>query len=321
MTGARPPISQRQNDHDMVELLRAAFTSHTRGQRLEAARVATSLVLAATGIVAVFVDQAATAVAIAGAVWAVLYSAGIFPWERAEARRGAVIQEMFDTELYGLAWNQTAAGAKFPPHEISKLARGFSPSRGRGGRLRDWYVDTGGVAQPYDIFICQEQNLGWDARLRRRWAAALLALVIAWALLGLLTGYIARLTVPETLLRWYLPAAVALLLGIDGYKTHRAVAAERERIIPVLQAEIDAAQQPPLPQEEVQRLLKTAREIQDVIFATRQEAARVPQWFYARFRDNDERDFQANADKLRGRLPETPPSQASERENAVPESS
>ena len=192
MTAPRPSISQRQNDPDMLDLLRAAFASHTRGQRLETARVMVSLVLAAMGFVAAFVDAAATPVAIAGAAWAIIYTAGIFPWERAEARRGAVIQEMFDTELFGLPWNQTAAGPKFPPHEISKLARKFTPGRGRGDRLRNWYVDTNGVPQPYDIFICQEQNLGWDARLRRRWAATLLTLVIAWTLLGLLIGYLAR---------------------------------------------------------------------------------------------------------------------------------
>ena len=76
---------------------------------------------------AVFVDQAATPVAIAGAAWAVIYSAGIFPWAKAEARRGALVQEMFDTELFGLPWKQTAARPPFPPHEISKLARRFTP--------------------------------------------------------------------------------------------------------------------------------------------------------------------------------------------------
>jgi SMODS-associating 4TM effector domain len=302
MTASRPPVSQRQNDPDMLQLLRAAFGSHTRGQRLETARVAVSIVLAAAGLLAAFVDQAATPVAIVGGAWAAVYLAGIFPWARAEARRAAVVQEMFDTELFGLPWKLTAAGPPLPPYEISKLAGKFTPSRGRGSRLRDWYVDTSGVPPPYDIFICQEQNLGWDARLRSRWATTLLVLVIAWTLLGVLIGYVAGLTVGGTLLRWYLPAATAILLGIEGYKSHRDIAAERERIIPTLQAEIDNAQRPPLPPEEQQRLYRIAREIQDVILATRQEAVRVPQWFYARFRDDDERDFQSNADQLRERL-------------------
>jgi hypothetical protein len=60
----------------------------------------------------------------------------------------------------------------------------------------------------------------------------LLSAVIVWALLGILVGYLADLTVAESVACWYLPAAAALLLGIDGYRIQREVAAERERIIP-----------------------------------------------------------------------------------------
>ncbi len=286
----------------MLDLLRAASASHVRGQRVEAVRLTVSLVLAAAGLVAAFVDVTATPIVVAGAAWAIAYVTGINPWARSEARRGAVVQEMFDVDLFGLPWNQTAAGERLPPHEINQLVRKFSPRSGRGDRLGDWYVDTSGVPQPYDVFICQEQNLGWDARLRRRWAGVLLGAVIAWTLLGVLIGYLAGLTVPGTIARWYLPAAAALLLGVDSYRTQRDIAAERERIIPLIQAEIDRAQPPPLPPAEHDRLRKTAREIQDVILTTRKQAVRVPDWFYARFRDADEQDFQTNANHLRGKL-------------------
>jgi hypothetical protein len=36
--------------------------------------------------------------------------------------------------------------------------------------LADWCDPTGSVHHPYDVLIAQEQNLGWDARLRRRYA-------------------------------------------------------------------------------------------------------------------------------------------------------
>ncbi len=286
----------------MLDLLRAASASHVRGQRVEAVRLTVSLLLAAAGLVAAFIDTTATPIAVAGAAWAITYVTGVNPWAKREARRGATVQEMFDVDLFGLPWNQTAAGDRLPPHEVNYLVRKFTPSRGRGDRLRDWYVDTDGVPQPYDVLICQEQNLGWDARLRRRWARVLLSAVIVWTLLGILVGYLADLTVAETVARWYLPAAAALLLGIDGYRIQREVAAERERIVPLIQEEIDRAQPPPLPAAEFRRLLKTAREIQDVILTTRKQVARVPEWFYAWFRDVDQRDFQSNADHLRGKL-------------------
>jgi hypothetical protein len=295
----RLPISERQNDPDMQDLLRASFSAHTRIQRIEAVRIAVSLVIAAAALLAAFVSATATPIAVIGAAWAIAYLTGVNPWAKAEARRAAVVQEMFDVELFGLPWNQAAAGSRLLPYEISQLVRGFTPSRGRGDRLRDWYVDTTDVPQPYDVFICQQQNLGWDARLRRRWAWVLLSAVLTWLVLGVVIGYTAGLTVLETAVRWYLPSTAAILLGVDSYRAHRDVASERERVMLIVQGAIDGALRLPLQSDERERLLATARTVQDVVLATRKQVVRVPEWFYARFRDADAKDFQANARYLR----------------------
>ena len=94
------------------------------------------------------------------------------------------------------------------------------------------------------MLICQLQNLGWDARLRRRWARVLLGAVTTWTLLGVLVGYVADLTIDQTVLRWYLPAAAALLLGLDGYRAQREIAAYRERLVPRVQADLENATHP-----------------------------------------------------------------------------
>lgn len=301
MTAPRPPISRRQNEPYMVDLVKASSAAHVRQQRLETARVTVSLALAAASVLAAFAAVTAPVITIAGAAWALAYTVLVSPLTKGQARRSAVIQEMFDTELFGLAWNGTLTGGRLRPDEISQLVREFNPRRGRGARLRDWYVDTTGVPQPYDIFICQQQNLAWDARLRRRWAWVLLAAVGIWVVLGLAVGYAASLTIPETLFRWYAPSLAALIYGIESCKTQREIATERERVMNLVQNEIDNAQPAPSPDEEV-RLMAKAREIQDVIFATRKQAARVPDWFYARFRQHDENDFRANAEHLRRKL-------------------
>jgi SMODS-associating 4TM effector domain len=102
-SAVRPPISQRQNDSDMLHLLRAASASHVHGQRVEAVRLIVSLVIAAAGLVAAFVDATATPIAVVGAAWAIAYVTGVNPWAKNEARRGAIVQEMFDVELFGLS--------------------------------------------------------------------------------------------------------------------------------------------------------------------------------------------------------------------------
>lgn len=301
MTPPHVPISARQNEQNMLDLIKASTAAHVRQQRLETVRVTVSLALAAASVVAAFASVTAPVITVIGGAWALAYTIFVSPLAKGQARRSAVIQEMFDTQLFGLPWNSTLTGSRLRPDEISQLVREFDPRRGRGDRLRDWYVDTSGVPQPYDIFICQQQNLAWDARLRRRWAWVLLAAVVVWVVLGLVVGYAASLTMPEILLRWFVPSLAALIYGIDSCKNQYDIAAERERVMSLVQAEIDGAQRAPSSDEQA-RLVVKAREIQDVIFATRKQVARVPDWFYARFRDRDENDFRANAQHLRNKI-------------------
>jgi hypothetical protein len=295
------PISARQNEQSMLDLLKASTAAHVRQQRLETVRVAVSLTLAGASLVAAFASVTAAVITVIGAAWALAYTILVSPLAKGQARRSAVIQEMFDTDLFSLPWNSTLTGGRLRPDEISQLVREFDPRRGRGGRLRDWYVDTSGVPQPYDVFICQQQNLAWDARLRRRWAWVLATAVVIWVVLGVVVSYAASLTMPEILLRWYVPSLAALIYGIESCKNQYDIATERERVMNLVQAEIDNAQRAPSSDEHT-RLAVKAREIQDVIFATRKQVARVPDWFYARFRDRDENDFRANAQHLRNKI-------------------
>ena len=58
-----------------------------------------------------------------------------------------------------------------PCPSLAQLARRLRPGCRKDQRiLAGWYDPTDGVHHPYDVLIAQEQNLAWDARLRRRYA-------------------------------------------------------------------------------------------------------------------------------------------------------
>lgn len=298
----RPPISQRQNDPDMIELRKAASATHVRALRLEASRVTISVVLALSALIAAFVQKAVPTIAISGAIWAVALAVGLNPVAKSLAKRAALLQEMFDTKLFGLPWNKTICGDPIPRYEHSKLASQFPSGRRYEERLSNWYVDTQGIRQPYDVIFCQLQNLAWDARLRRRWARLVLVLVIGWLVLGGVIGYVANLTIGETLIRWYVPSMGAIILGSENYRTQVEIASERERVLILVQAEIENAGSIKPGRREHVRLEKVMRQVQDVILTTRRYPARVPDWFYARFRSADEKDFRKTVDDLRRKL-------------------
>jgi hypothetical protein len=289
VAGSISTLQQRQNEPAMLALLRATSVLHTRTQRLEGLRLLASALVAGLGLAATLVPGTASAVTVIGGVWALAYAVGLGSWASRDLRRAATVQEMFDTRLYGLPWNEVAAAEPISTPEISRLARQY---RGSDDRLLDYY-DIPRLPRPFDILGCQQQNLGWGARVRRRYAQSVVAALGAWSCVGLVVGLIAGLDVGELLLRWYIPSLGALLLGVDLYRGQRDVAAERDRVLAVVRARINAVTRQSRDREFEVALLVLARQVQDVILQTRRRYTRIPAWLYTRFRLRDRSDFVA----------------------------
>src|SRR5262249_57295193 len=114
-----------------------------------------------------------------------------------------------------------AAGDRWGLPEVNRLSR---RSRTPDSDLRDYY-DVPALPRPYDVLTCQQQNLAWGSRVRRRYSTALLTLVLGWCLLGLLVGWLAHLKVGDLGLRWFIPSLGLLLLGIEAWRGERGTAA------------------------------------------------------------------------------------------------
>ncbi|MGK5673115.1 S-4TM family putative pore-forming effector [Micromonospora sp. URMC 106] len=289
MTECTDSLLKRQTRPEMMALLRAMSVCHTRAQRLDNLRMALSVALGVAGAVVAFTGVSATAVTAVGALWALVNAVGLASWSRGQIRRAAVLQEMFDVRLFGLEWNTVAVGDGLSAAEVSRLERAF---RGDEQYLRDYY-EIPPLPHPYDVLACQQQNLGWGARLRRRYAYAVLAGVGAWTAAGVVFGVATGLTVSDLLSRWFVPSLGALLLGLEIYRGQRDVAAERDRAMSVVQRHIATAVSRGDPAATTGDSLVLARQVQDLIFHSRQVQARVPDWFFRRYHSSDRVDFQA----------------------------
>lgn len=275
-------ILVEQNAEAARHRLRAMTVSHSRAQRLANARMGVSLLLAIAGLATAFVPGLTVSVTVLGGLWAVAYSVGLTSWESNEARRAALLQELFDVRLFRLEWNSASAGTPPAPQEISSLGRRFT---GDEAELRDYY-EIPELPRPYDVLACQQQNLGWGARVRRRFARTVLTAMLVWLGMGLAVGLTARMSVLDLMLLWYVPSLGAVLMGVDVCRTQWQVAAERERVMGLLAEKVAAG-------GDTAALLTFARQVQDVIFQSRQRYTRVPDWFFRHFRNTDRSDFQA----------------------------
>lgn len=287
-----PPVDSllvRQTRPEMMALLHAMSVCHRRAQRLDSLRMLLSVALGVAGAAIAVAGLPTTVIAVLGGLWAVANAVGLGSWSRGQVRRAAVLQEMFDVALFELPWHDVLAGDRLSAQEVSRLDRAF---RGSERFLRDYY-EIPPLPRPYDVLACQQQNLGWGSRIRRRYAYTVLGGVAAWAAAGVIFAVAAGLTVSQLLLQWFVPALGALLLGVEIHRGQRDVAESRERASTLLQQHVTAAvgraDEPAVTAE----LLTLARRIQDLIFLSRQHQPRVPDWFFRRFHAADRVDFQA----------------------------
>lgn len=283
----------------MLTLLQAVSVSHRRVQRLDAISMAVSIFAAVSGLVGTFVEpRVATPATIVGALWALAYSTGLATWTGNELKRAATLQEMFDVRLFSIPWNTVIAPEPLRPQEVSALSKRF---RGREDMVSDYY-EIPDLPRPYDVLACQQQNLGWGSRIRRRYCYSILVAVCGWSLAGVTIGGLADLKVADVLLNWYVPSLGALMLGVDIFRAQREVADRRDHVLGILRARVAAAAAEARTQDSTpsaeDNLVPLARQVQDVLFLTRQDAPRVPDWFFLRFRANDRMDFRAAMDEL-----------------------
>lgn len=195
-------------------------------------------------------------------------------------------------------------GRPRPRTRRPRLARKLRPGEAKDQRIVDgWYDSTAGVHHPYDVLIAQEQNLAWDARLRRRYSNLLAVTAVLWSAVGLVAGLVvANATLPDTLLSFFVPSLAAFQIAIEIWAGQQRVTDERERLAMVVNDELRRGRPGPVPDTEWRRLRDVARDVQDGVLRTRLDSTRVPEWFYSRFRDGDERDFADTVEGHRRRL-------------------
>lgn len=296
-------IHLRQFDDDMLRLQRAAAASHQRGQLVEAFRDAAAVAMAISGIIVTLTGRGRGILALAGFLWFLISVIPLRSWATSLARQGALLQEMFDTALFHLPWRNTVAGEPISTPDVHRLARRLKHDSAKDQRItQGWYDSTEGVQHPYDVFIAQEQNLGWDARLRRRYSHLILAIALVWSILGVGAGISTGATMANVILSYFVPSLAAYQLAIEIWYGQRRLAAERERLAVTVNGELRNARPGHITDTEWRRLREVARDVQDGILRTRLDVTRVPEWFYKRYRSNDERDFAETAEGHRQRL-------------------
>lgn len=284
----------RQNEAEALRVARAFRRRYALARRWRGARIGGGLVIGSAGIVLALAGNRDSGeyIAAAAALWLFLARFAFRPNERGLRREGALAQEVFDTQVFALPWNEAKAGPEPMPEDVRNWGRQES-----GDGLRDWYPDTRPAAAPLDALICQRATVTWArqdhaacARIMR-WmvAAGFASTAVIGVAIGLDLGeYLLLLGLPT------LPLALDLLDVADESMQVTRMKVRTERRATALYVRAQSSGVPPT--------IADCRQIQDEIYATRLLPA-VPNWFYRVTRNRRQQNMEEVAATQANALP------------------
>lgn len=209
-------------------------------------------------------------------------------------KRGAKLQEEFDTKVLKLPWNSFVAGDNVIPEDI----RSYSSkplSKKREGEIASWYEScVGDVPIQIGRLICQRTNIHYDQRLRQRYSGGLLALTIIAGVILLLAALRMDPKFSEVIMSFFVPFTPILSWTLREHRKQLDTAAALER----LQSELKKMWAVALGGESPQIMEIYSRQLQDAIYQHRANASLIFDWIYRRMRNKNEDEASHAANEL-----------------------
>jgi hypothetical protein len=288
-------IEQRLHNERIQNLLAAHDALYDAARWRHRGRVAFGIALAAAAPVAVIyfnVLQAPLEVFTAiGIVAAILLDQS----ESTLTTDGANVLEEFDTELYGLRWNELLVG-KHPRPELVRRARASfhgDPAQ----MVLGWYPSVKGLPAIYAQLVIQRCSAIWDQQQRMNYAFIIAVLTVLTFVGGIALGADRKMSLTEYLLLIGLPSMLVYVQGGAAVKEQLQTARRRDSlsrsIDTLLDAAISGGYEPPA---------ESVRDAQNILYLTRARTGGVPKFVFKRLKKRLDADQEAAASEWRRKI-------------------
>lgn len=288
-------IDVEQNKPDRLELLHAQRLFYARAKLYQNLFALLALLLPAASVLFGASVPAVRPFLGLGSIFVLLLDVGIMSRKQHEdCKRGAKVQEQFDTEVLQLDWNHLVAGSRVDAEEVRDIAPSPIPDAEKTC-LENWYEPVfSKLPLPLGRLLCQRTNVAYDMRVRRAYSGILLNAAILLVVVLTCVGLYQGLTVNELILTVYLPA-----LPITAFvlREHRKQGDTIESLS-TLKAEVEKAWEKALGGASYVELTTTARALQDAIYRHRASNPLVFDWLYNWLRKQNEDLTRHAADKF-----------------------
>lgn len=260
-------IIEKQNDPELIKLLKASTVAYSKAKKGENTVTFLLILLAfAYPVFYTLIQDEAVKIVLFGCSFLLTVCVLIFTNTfKGNTSKGAIFKEVFDTALFNLPWKSTIIK---PEHsEVSKFSLQY-----KGKDIEDWYSTNLSKSIPHNIAVAllQYSNTSWDIELRvifRRWLAGFLIgySIILWIFL-----FCHNVNFMTIFLIYFssLSSYTHLITLING---HSSAINKRRPISKYLDNII---------RHKKNISVNELRDIQDEIFISRQEPAKVPNFFF-----------------------------------------
>lgn len=288
-------IDVEQNKPEMIELLRAQRHFYSRAKVYQNFFSILALALPIIGLIFGTRFPAIRPFLGFGSILILLLEVGIISRKQRECcKRGAKVQEQFDTEVLKLDWNRLVAGGKVDAEDIRAITS--TPlADAEQKRLLDWYEPAiSRLPLAVGRLICQRTNFAYDMRVRNAYAGILSGFMIVLFVILTLVGLCHDLSGNELILSLYLPMLpFAAFILRESRKQYDTI-----EMLTTLKGEIDKLWERALNGASSSELTAGSRALQDAIFRHRAANPLVFDWLYSTLRTRNEDLTQYTTEKL-----------------------
>jgi len=281
-------ILSKQNDDQHILLLRASASAYKNAKKGEIFITVFILFLAvAYPISYVFLKDETAKLILFGCSFSITIIIQILSGIlRDNTSKGAIFKEVFDTSVFGLQWKSTLK--KPDTSDVIRYSKKY-----RGGEIRDWYSVNLSSSVPGSIAVAvfQHTNTNWDIQLRRKYRKWLVRFLLVYSIALLILMVVMKVDALTIFLILF-----SLLLFYNHFinliRGHGAAIHRRDSISKHLDIII---------QKKKEVSITELRDVQDEIYYTRQESAKVPNFFfnwYKRSMNDDAEDFIKSVNRI-----------------------
>lgn len=202
----------------------------------------------------------------------------------------AKIQELFDSSVFDLPWDEYNIGEKPNYNFIYDKIESYNKSLFKS-KLNDWYTNkAANYTYPLSILLCQRQNTNWDADVRKKfiiWIKVIVVIIVVLVVAFAFTlnmsfrdffGKIIPISVPVIVFYWKM------------ISEHNETFTENSRLIALNNNVFNEIKVQPSNND---LILKRSRDIQTAIYNYRKSARPIPDLFHKLMKNNQEKKSDA----------------------------